>query len=313
MRIGIDIMGGDFAPESTIIGSIRARECLEEENQIVLFGDKKIIVRLLAENNAKSSDFEIVDCSQVIGMGENPAKSYYNKPDSSIVKGFQYLKNNQIDGFASIGNTGAMMVGAMHVVKSIPGVIRPAIATAMPKLDGGKMILLDVGVNPDPRPDVLYQYGILGSIYAKEIYGFENPKVCLLNIGIEDNKGNLLTKSTFELMKDNPDFNFSGNIEANAIFSSNTTDVVVCDGFVGNILLKHAEAFYHVSKVRNIKDEFVDKLNFVQYGGIPVLGINSVVVIGHGVSNAEAIKNLIVQTKNFIHSMITEKIKEFFK
>lgn len=312
MKIGIDIMGGDFAPNTTIEGSILAKPFLDDTDKLVLFGKEKVIIEELGKRNCNPSDFEIVNCEQTIEMGENPAKAYSSKPNSSIAKGISYLKNNEINGFASAGSTGAIMVGVMHVIKSIPGVIRPSIAVAMPKINGGVNIILDVGINPDCRPDVLYQYGVLGSLYAKNVFEIKVPRIGLLNIGSEENKGNLLTKSAFELMKDSVDFHFIGNIEANEIFNNNKVDVIVCDGFVGNVILKEAEAFYHIAESRNISDEYINKLNFEQYGGIPVLGINSVIMIGHGISNSNTIKQLILQTKHIINSKLTEKIKDAF-
>ncbi len=311
MKIGIDIMGGDFAPEATILGAIEARKILDESCQIFLFGVENKIHTLLDKNNYSSDKFIIINCPDIIEMGEHPAKAFTLKTNSSIVQGFYHLKSGQIDGFTSAGNTGAMMVGAMQVVKSISGVIRPGIATSLPKLDGGQTIVIDVGINPDCRPDVLYQYGILGSVYAKNVFKLDNPKVGLLNIGTEEGKGNLLIKNAYELMKDSADFNFIGNIEGNDIFNDNI-DVIVCDGFVGNIILKEAEAFYKILKKRKIEDDFVERLNFEFYGGIPVLGINKIVTIGHGISGPEAIKNMILQTKKEIEANLSEKLKEAF-
>ena len=245
-------------------------------------------------------------------MGENPAKTVGKKTDSSITVGFSWLAQKKIDGFASAGNTGAMLVGTMYTIKSVPGIIRPAIASYIPVAEGKFNLLLDVGINPDCRPDVLFQYGILGNIYAKLIFGVDNPRIALLNIGMEDEKGNLVIKSTYELMKDNSDFNFVGNIEGHDIFSNAKADVVVCDGFVGNVVLKEAEAFYHLIKKRKISDPFFEMFNFENYGGTPILGVNAPVIIGHGVSNAKAIMNMILQTKSVISSNLCGKIKEAF-
>lgn len=305
-------MGGDYAPEATIEGTILARESLGKSVEIVLFGDEKVITSIFDQKKCDVNQFSIVHCSDNIGMCENPAKAFKTKLQSSITLGYAYLKKDKIDGFTSAGNTGAMMVGAMHIVKSVPGVIRPGIATSLPKLNGRKTIVIDVGINPDCRPDVLYQYGILGSIYANNVYKVDNPRVGLLNIGEEEGKGNLLTKTAYELMKDSTDFNFIGNVEGNDIFDDEKVDVIVCDGFVGNIILKEAEAFYKILKARKIEDEYVEKFNFENYGSIPILGINKTVTIGHGVSNAEAIKNMIIQTKEVIEVNLSEKIKEAF-
>jgi glycerol-3-phosphate acyltransferase PlsX len=200
----------------------------------------------------------------------------------------------------------------MYTIKSVAGIIRPAIASYIPVADGKFNLLLDVGINPDCRPDVLNQYGILGDIYAKLIFGIENPRIGLLNIGEEEEKGNLVTKSTYELMKDSTQFNFVGNVEGNEIFSNKKADVVVCDGFVGNVVLKEAEAFYHLIRKRNISDPFFEMFNFENYGGTPILGVNAPVIIGHGVSNAKAIMNMVLQTKSVISSDLCGKIKEAF-
>ena len=313
MRIGIDIMGGDFAPEATVLGAILAHKELLSNERIVLIGDQDKINEILKRENVSADSFDIVHASQVIDMHDHPAKAFKKKPDSSIAKGFYLLAKGEIDGFASAGNTGAMMVGAMYTVRVIPGVIRPVITAAIPKPDGSFSTMLDVGLNPDTKPDVLYQYAILGSIYTENVYNIKNPKVGLMNIGSEEEKGNLVTRSAHELMKDSNDFNFIGNIEANEIFDEGKADVIVCDGFVGNVILKEAEAFYTLVKKRKIQDEFFERFNFENYGGTPVLGVNKNVVIGHGISNSKAIKNMILHTKNVIEADLSEKIKEAFK
>ena len=305
-------MGGDFAPEAAVNGAILANRELEPNQRIVLFGDQERIQDLISQNSGSINDFDIVHCTEVIGMGENPAKTFTKKADSSITVGFKWLAQNKIDGFASAGNTGAMLVGTMYTVKSVPGIIRPAIASYIPVSENKFNLLLDVGINPDCRPDVLYQYGILGSLYAKLIFNIDNPRVGLLNIGEEEEKGNLVTKNTFELMKDSNDYTFVGNVEGNMLFNDEKADVVVCDGFVGNVILKEAEAFYHILKKRKISDPFFERFNFENYGGTPVLGVNAPVIIGHGVSNDKAIMNMILQTRTVISTNLCNKIKEAF-
>ncbi|OFX19180.1 MAG: phosphate acyltransferase [Bacteroidetes bacterium GWA2_31_9b] len=313
MRIGIDIMGGDFAPEAAVLGAILAHKELSENERLVLIGDQLKIREILKRENVSSDNFDIVHASEVIEMGDHPAKAFSRKSDSSITVGFHLLASGNIDGFASAGNTGAMLVGAMQAAKSIPGVIRPVITAAIPKPNGGFSIMLDVGINPDAKPDVLYQYAMLGSIYAENVYGIKNPKVALMNIGSEEEKGNLVTKSAFELMKDSTDFNFVGNVEGNNIFDEDKADVIVCDGFVGNIILKEAEAFYVLIKKRKITDEFFEKFNYENYGGTPILGVNKNIVIGHGISREKAIKNMILHTKIVAEARLSDKIKEAFK
>lgn len=313
MRIGIDIMGGDFAPEATVLGAILAHKEMSSEDRIVLIGNQEQILEILNREKFDPENFDIVHASQVIDMNDHPAKAFTKKPDSTIAIGFNLLAKGDIDGFASAGNTGAMMVGAMYTVRVIPGIIRPVIMATIPKPDGSYSILLDVGLNPDTKPDVLYQYAILGSIYAENVYNINNPKVGLINIGSEEEKGNLVTKSAHELMKGSTDFNFIGNVEANDLFSDNKVDVMVCDGFVGNVILKEAEAFYTLIKKRKINDEFFEKFNFENYGGTPILGVNKNIVIGHGISNDKAIKNMILLTKEVVDANLSEKIKEVFK
>ncbi len=312
MRIGIDIMGGDYAPEAIVLGSSLAFKELPENTRLVLIGDQEQIHSVCRKHAVPADHFEIVHASQQIGMGESPIRAFSQKADSSIVVGFKMLKTGMIDSFASAGNTGAMLVGAMQVIKSVPGVIRPAIAAAMPRMAEKPMLLLDIGINPDCRPDVLYQYAILGKIYARDIFGIARPRIGLLNIGSEEEKGNLLTKSTFQAMKDTTDFDFFGNVEGNDLFGDKV-DVIVCDGFIGNVMLKEAEAFYSLIRKRKVEDPFFEKFNFVHYGGTPVLGVNAPVIIAHGISNDVAIKNLILHSIDVVKADITGKIKEAFR
>ena len=312
IRIGLDVMGGDFAPDVCVAGAVLAHQELPESAKIVLFGEKGKIEELLAKYGATISDFEIVHAPDVIEMGDHPAKAFQQKTTSSIHVGFQYLSAGKIDGFASAGNTGAMMVGAMFTVKQTSGVIRPTIPSPMPKMSGRTTIILDVGLNPDCKPEVLYQYGILGSLYAEHVYGYKKPRVGLMNIGSEEEKGNLLTKATYQLMAGSKDFNFVGNIEGHDLFSEDI-DVIVCDGFTGNVLLKSAEAFGVLVKQRGKSDEYFDRFDFATYGGTPVLGVNGNIIVGHGVSNDIAIKNIVKHTREAIEAKLPEKIKQFFK
>ena len=312
MKIGIDIMGGDFAPEATVAGAILAYNELPKDVRLVLIGDKDQILAELAKDGADAANFEIVHSTEVIGMGEHPTKAFSHKPNSSIALGFSLLKEGKIDGFASNGNTGAMLVGSMFSAKAVPGVIRPCITSLLPKENGGVGLILDVGSNADCKPDVLYQFGVLGSIFAEHVYGIKNPKVALLNIGEEPEKGNLVAQAAHTLMKDSKDFNFIGNIEGRDLFNDHA-DVTVCDGFTGNVVLKQAEAFYMMIRKRKIKDEYFDRFNYENYGGTPVLGINSTVMIGHGISNKIAVKNMLLLTKDIIEAKLADKIKLAFQ
>lgn len=313
MKIGVDIFGGDFAPEATVLGAILAQKELPIDTKLVLIGDEKKIKQIAAREKFDASLWEIINTSDFIGMGEHPAKAYTKKPNASIPIGFQLLKSGAINGFASAGSTGAMMVGAMMVIKLIPGIIRPTLATIMASDTEAPSVIVDAGINPDARPDCLLQYGILGSLYAKHVYNIENPRVALLNIGSEEEKGNLLTKAAFNLFKESNAFNFVGNIEGHDIFSKEKVDVIVCDGFVGNIVLKEAEAFYQLIKKRKIEDSFFEQFNFERYGGTPILGINSTAIIGHGISNDKAIKSMILHTCQVVQARLIDKIKEAFK
>jgi len=313
MRIGVDVMGGDFAPDAVIEGAVDSLQHLSADDELVLIGDEKSIRSKLKELNTEPSRFRIVSTTQVIEMGDVPAKAYSQKPDSSIAIGYRMLKLKGIDGFCSAGNTGAMLVGATYNVNVIPGVLRPALATILPNVDGRNSVILDVGLNPDTKPEVLVQYGILGSLFAKYVLEINNPRVRLLNIGEEESKGTPAVKAAYELMKGHPDINFEGNIEANSLFREAMADVIVCDGFVGNVTLKQTEAFHHIYKERNLKDSFFDRLDFENIGGTPVVGINANVVIGHGISRRKAIMNMILQTWAVVHVNLAQKIREAIK
>jgi glycerol-3-phosphate acyltransferase PlsX len=280
--------------------------------RLVLVGDESRIRSICQRENFDPSVFEIVHTVDRIEMNEHPARAFAQKHNASVVMGFRLLAHGEIDGFASAGNTGAMMVGAIQIIKSIPGIIRPCIAATVPRQGDTPTLLLDVGINPDCNQDELEQYAILGDIYARQVLNVTSPRIALLNIGEEENKGNLVTKAAYQLMKDSPLFHFVGNVEGNDLFSDKA-DVVVCDGFVGNVMLKEAEAFYTMVRKRKIHDDFFEKFNFVNYGGTPILGINAPVMIAHGISNDIAIKNLIIHTVDVINGHLCEKIKEAFK
>jgi phosphate acyltransferase len=310
MRIGLDVMGGDFAPDAIIEGAVDSLKHFSADDKLVLLGDESSILQKLEEMKISHSSFEIIHTSEVIEMGDHPARAFSQKKDSSIAVGYGMLKEATLDGFCSAGNTGAMLVGASYTVNVIPGVLRPALATKIPCITGRDSVILDVGLNPDCKPDVLLQYGILGTLYAKFVLEIENPTVGLLNIGEEETKGTTDIKAAYELMKEHPGLNFRGNIEGNTLFHENMADVVVCDGFVGNIVLKQAEATYTLMKKINITHPFLDRLNFENVGGTPIVGINANVVIGHGISKRKAIMNMILQTKAVVHANLAQKIIE---
>ncbi|MAZ36171.1 MAG: phosphate--acyl-ACP acyltransferase [Crocinitomicaceae bacterium] len=312
MRLGLDTFGGDFAPDSTILGAIEARRELPGTVDIVLIGNEKASREKILSEGDNPDDFEFIHTTDFIEMGEHPAKAFKSKPKSSTGLGFHYLKKGELDSFASAGNSGAMMVGSMFTIQAIPGVIRPSVTSAIPCPDGSMNILLDVGINADCKPDVLYQFGILGSIYAKEVFAIENPKVGLLSMGEEEEKGTMQVQAAHQLMKDSQDFNFFGNVEGRDLFSGEV-DVIVTDGFTGNVMLKEAEAFYAMIKKRGIDDAFFNRLNYEIYGGTPVLGVNGNVIIGHGISSARAIKNMILHSLDVSKAQLAEKIKNAFQ
>ena len=316
IRVGLDIMGGDFAPEAAVKGAIMALDVVGQDCRITLFGDDVRFREILAAEGCSAEHFDIVATSQIIEMSDHPVRAFQQKPDSSIVVGFRHLAEGRIDGFASAGSTGAMMVGSTQVVKVIDRVIRPAISTVVPTTAGRPVMLLDIGLNVDCRADVLEQYALIGSIYSKSVLGIENPRVALLNIGGEASKGNLQAKAAYELMQvgnDTGRYNFVGNVEASHIFTSEVADIVVCDGFVGNTVLKLAEGLYSINKKVGTTNAFWEGLNYEHTGGTPVLGINAPVVIGHGKSTPQAIKNMILSTEQAIRVGIVERLQEAFK
>jgi glycerol-3-phosphate acyltransferase PlsX len=312
MKIGLDIMGGDFAPQSTVLGAIAAHKLLKPDETLVLIGDKDVAETILREQNFNPDRFEYVHTTEVIGMGEHPTKAVVQKPNSSISLGFKLLKEGGIDAFSSAGNSGAMMVGAMFSVKTIPGVLRPAITAIIPQLKGTLSVLVDVGANADCKPEYLPQFGVLGSLFAEFVYNMPNPRVALMNIGEEEEKGNLLCQAAYPLMKENKHINFVGNIEGRTAFEDHA-EVIVCDGFTGNVVLKLAESFYEVAVIRKIKDGFIDMFNYEQYGGSPILGVNAPVLVGHGISSPEAIKNMVLLSRSMVESGLVDKIRLAFQ
>ena len=311
IRIGVDAMGGDHAPEAVVVGAIEAAGVLGGDVRIVLFGDETAIRALMAREGVADDMFDIVPTTEVITMSDHPAQAFSKKPDSSLTVGFGYLKAGRIDGFASAGNTGAMLVGSMYTVKAIEGVIRPTISSQIPVVGSRTALVLDVGLNVDCKPDVLDQYGMMGSIYAEKVLGIENPRVALLNIGEEKEKGNLTTKAAYEIMEGSTKFNFVGNIEGDHLFTGEVADVIVCDGFVGNIVLKQAESMYDIICRFGVPtNEFFDGMNYENIGGTPVLGFNAAVTVGHGRSTPRAICNMILQTERTVRSGFVQQIKE---
>jgi glycerol-3-phosphate acyltransferase PlsX len=311
MKIGLDVSGGDFAPQATIDGALLAREELANDVTIVLLGDELVIQKELAARGKSPELFEIVHAPEVITYHDHPTRALPKKPNSSIAVGFDMLAKGLLDVFASNGNTGAMLVGSMYKLNTIPGVIRPCITSTLPTINDGKSVLLDVGSNADCKSDVLYQFAVLGSVYAETVLNIPNPKIALLNIGEEDSKGNLLSIAAYKLLSETDEINFIGNIEGRDIFTG-VADVIVCDGFTGNIVLKEAEGIFTLMKKRGIKDEYFDRFNYENYGGTPVLGVKGNAIIGHGISNDIAVKNMLLHAHEVVVSDLALKINEAF-
>jgi len=311
MRIGLDVSGGDFAPETTLMSLPLMLPELGAKDKLVLFGNESEMQLFLTENKLHDDRLELVHAPDVITMNDSPLKAFQHKRDSSIAVGFDWLRKGLIDGFASAGNSGAMMVGSVYTINTIPGVIRPSSAVMIPKLDGGNTILLDVGTNPDAKPDVLYQYGLLGSLYAEHVLNIAKPRVGLLNIGTEEKKGNLLVQSAFHLMKDSTEYNFIGNVEGRDLYNDKT-DVVITDGFTGNVVIKQIQAMYRLMEKQGILNDYFSRFNYEKHGGSPIIGVNAAVVIGHGISSPLAIKNMMSLAYEVSASNLHLKIKKAF-
>lgn len=311
MNIGIDMMGGDYAPREAVKGLALFLYDNERPVTLYLFGNRVAIEPLLAEYSISDSDYVIVHADEVITMHEHPTRALKEKRQSSIFLGFTYLASGQIDAFISAGNTGAMMVGSLFSLRAIDGVIRPTISTVVPKEDGSTGLLLDVGLNSDCKPEHLNQFALLGSLYAQYILGIDSPKVALLNIGEEEGKGNLLAQATYPLLKANTQINFVGNLEGRDVLLDKA-DVMVCDGFTGNIILKLAESLFEITHRKQIGQEFFQRFNFEHYGGTPVLGISKPVVIGHGISHGTAFMNMIHVAVKMIDTDLLSKMKDAF-
>lgn len=306
------MMGGDYAPAEAVNGVVSfLNNHKHTPIHLTLIGDKAQIETLLSAHQIASELFSVVPTTQVIEMHEHPTKALKEKQDSSIAVGFHLLATGKIDAFISAGNTGAMMVGALFSIKAIEGVIRPTIGAYIPREDGSLGLLVDVGLNADCKPENLQQFAILGSLFAEHILNIHNPKVGLVNLGEEEGKGNLLAQATYPLLKENKQLNFIGNIEGRDILM-NKADVMVCEGFTGNVVLKMAESVYDIVKRRNIKDEHFDRFNFESYGGVPVLGVSKPVIIGHGISGERAFRNMINIACKMIETELTSKIAGSF-
>jgi glycerol-3-phosphate acyltransferase PlsX len=325
ITIAVDAMGGDQAPRPEVEGSVLAAR--EYGTRILLVGQPAEIKRELARHSTRGLQVEIVPATEVITMSDSPMDAYRKKKDSSAHVAARLVRQGKADGFVSSGNTGAVMAVARFVLGTLPSVQRPALAAPFPTSRGGVSVLLDVGANVDSKVAHLLQFAVMGEIYYRVIFGARRPKVGLLSIGEEEMKGNELTREVHSRMK-GLSLNFVGNVEGRDLFSGNV-DVVVCDGFIGNIALKISEGVaQHIalflkkalqgsiaSQVgyvlsRNAFKEFRKKIDYSEYGGAPLLGVRGIVVIGHGRSNANAVKNAVRVTTELSQERLNEKIEQ---
>ena len=309
MRIGIDAMGGDFAPEECIKGVLEEANTEGCNLQFFLFGEESALLPYAPELD--HPNITVIHTGESIGMGEHATKAVASKKESSVNVGMHYLATDKIDSFCGAGNTGAMMVSALYNVKTIEGIDRPALSSVLPQQSGTIGVLLDVGANSDLKPEILAKFAVLGSEFAKAVYGIENPRVGLVNIGEEEEKGNLFSKAAFPFLKAQKGINFIGNVEGRHLFIDGV-DVAVCDGFTGNIIVKTCEGFFYNLLKRGVEDDFLNKFNFEHYGGTPILGIKKPVIIGHGISKAKTFRNMIKLSKNVVESELISKIELSF-
>ncbi|MDR3584097.1 MAG: phosphate acyltransferase PlsX [Desulfosporosinus sp.] len=323
MRIAVDAMGGDYAPEEIIKGTLMAAE-KNPDVHLILVGQKERILPFLTGTRPKN--ISLVEATEVIEMDEHPANAVRKKKDATIVVATRLVKQGEADALVSAGSTGAQMAAALLGLGRIKGIERPAIATVLPTVEGGKLIL-DVGANLDATPEQLCQYALMGSIYAERILGIPNPRVGLLNVGSEEGKGNELSQKTFPLLKEAA-INFIGNIEGRDI-PYGRADVIVCEGFVGNVLLKWGEGlagvFVQVIKEKITSNiirklgalavkpglkEFAQMMDYAEYGGAPLLGVNGISIICHGSSKTKAIFNAIRVARECVQTQFIEQIRE---
>ncbi len=327
-RIVVDAMGGDFAPLNAVLGAVRA---FEESGDFELFlvGREKEIKDIIKSNNLNFDDKHIINADQVIDMGDSPTASLKTKPNSSIVVCANMVKEKKADAFVSAGNTGAVMAASTLIIGRVPGVGRPTIGSIMPN-ESGVAMLFDVGASVDSKPKHLLEYAVMGSIFTKEMYGIANPKVAVLSVGEEDTKGNEVTLAAADLIK-KTSLNFIGNVEGRDILKG-TAHVIVCDGFVGNIVLKFGEGvltflkykfkefagkgFLTKLKIGLVKSTLKDILkdfDYQEFGGVPLLGINGITIIGHGSSTVKAIKNMVLRANEMYSKDLVSKIESSIK
>lgn len=327
MKIVVDAMGGDNAPLAVVKGSIQARD--EYNVNIILTGKENVIKKILEENTSNFNNIEILNAEEVITNDDKPVLAIRRKKDSSLVKALNAVKNKEADALVSAGSTGAILSGATLLIGRISGIERPAIGSLIPNMYGGFTLLIDSGANVDSKPEFLYDFAIMGDIYLKKVMNIESPKIALANIGTEKAKGDRLTVETYELLENSKlDINFIGNIEARDILKGKA-HIIVCDGFVGNILLKTLEGTV-AEIMKGLKAElmsstlsklggalikpalknFKNKFDYSEHGGAPFLGVKAPVIKAHGSSDEKSIKNAIRQGKIIYESNVNKLIEE---
>ncbi len=326
MRIAVDAMGGDNAPDEIISGAMESIELLNEDDELILVGPEAVIEPRLSSLKSRKGAISVVDAPEIIGMDEAPIESLRKKVKSSIAVMAKLAKRGQTDAVISAGNTGACVAAFQMRMRNLPGVNRPGIAVVFPTFEG-PVTICDVGANIACKPINLYQYAVMASMYSKHLLGIDNPRVGLMSIGAEDAKGNEVVKKAREMMKSDPNINFIGNIEGRDIFKG-VCDVAVCDGFVGNVILKLTEglvdglfkAIKHelISEKLQLAMEFKPvitriyrKYDYNEYGGALLLGVNGTSLICHGSSQSGTIKNAILASKKYYTNKINEKIIEY--
>lgn len=328
MRIAIDAMGGDHAPDEIVKGALEARDLLDKDDELILIGVQESVESLLSSLKADSNHITVINAPEIIGMHESPVEALRNKRKSSIAIMAKMGSRGEADAVISAGNTGACVVGCQLRMRNLEGVLRPGIAVILPTL-GGPVTMCDAGANVACKPMNLYQYAVMSSVYSKHMLGIESPRVGLMSIGAEESKGNELVKKTRDLIKSDPNINFIGNLEGRDIFDG-TCDVAICEGFVGNVILKLTEglvgmvfkAIKHelmagdlalAMKFKPVMMEIYKKYDYHEYGGAPLLGVNGTALICHGTSKSRTIKNAIVAAKQYHKLKINAQITDYLK
>ncbi len=298
-KIGLDIRGGDHAPEAILAGLQLAMPELKANTEVWVYG-------LSDDLKSLPESCVAVSCSEHISMDEHPVRALQQKPDSTLLRGISDLAKTKIDCFASAGHSGALMVASMQALGLHEGISRPAVISLFPKMNGEQTVVLDVGINVDVKDEQFLEFARLGKAYAQSVLNKENPKVALLNTGTEASKGNLQYQRVYQLLKDREPA-FIGNAEARDLFKLEA-EVLICDGFTGNMLLKQTESFFSLSQDLGLNHEFLERLNYEKYGASPILGIKGKVLLAHGASGPEAIKSMILGAESFASANFAEQI-----